>query len=60
MLKNFGKENRLNGLEIIKNLIIDNVDWPTLGLVTPVLKSKRNELRKYYDKKLEALYDEKL
>jgi len=56
LLDNFARENGLSRLETIKKVMIDNIEWADHGLITPVYKSKRTELKKYYDKKLDQLY----
>ena len=54
--KNFAKENGLNSIEIIRDLVFDNIDWGNNGLITPAMKNKRLQLRKHYEERLLKLY----
>jgi len=47
------REAKLQGFEIIKDIILTNVEWlPDTGLVTPTLKLKRAQLRDYYQEEI--------
>ena len=54
--KEYAKENGLNSIEIIRDLVFDNIDWVNNGLITPAMKNKRIELRKHYEERLSKLY----
>ena len=52
-----GKQNKLNSLEQVKNIYLTPDSFtPTNGLLTPSLKNKRPELRRYFKDQIEAMY----
>ncbi|KAJ3000233.1 Long chain acyl-CoA synthetase 7 peroxisomal [Globomyces sp. JEL0801] len=58
-LSKFGKENGLNGFEVIRNVMFDMTPFsPENGLLTPTFKSKRHELKQYYQAQITKMYSE--
>jgi len=56
MFKRVANENKLNGLEKIKGVILEGTNWGELDLITPSFKKKRNKLKSYYLSKIDELY----
>ncbi len=57
-LNDLGKEDGLKSFEQVKKIHL-HYELFTLeqGLLTPTLKAKRNELKAYFQKELDALYE---
>lgn len=52
-----GKENKLNSLEQVKNIYCTaDAFSASNGLLTPSMKNKRPELRKYFKDQIDAMY----
>ncbi|KAL2918829.1 medium-chain fatty acid-CoA ligase faa2 [Polyrhizophydium stewartii] len=50
------KESDLKGFELVKDFVLDHQNFGDSGLMTPTFKLKRNEAKKYYLDKLQAMY----
>ncbi len=50
------KETKLNSLEKIKGVYLDNSSWMDLNLITNSFKKKRNALKKHYQPQIDLLY----
>ncbi len=57
-INDLGKEDGLKGFEQVKRIHL-HYELFSLekGLLTPTLKAKRNDLKKYFQKELDALYE---
>ena len=53
------KGAKLAGFEMVKKLHLDAEVWTVdNGMLTPTFKSKRNDLKKRYQKEIDAMYAE--
>ncbi len=52
------KQNKLNGLEKPKKVILSFEPWDQLGFYTTSLKKKRFEIRNYFIDQIEKEYKE--
>ena len=52
-----GKDTGLNKLELPKKIYLEPTMWtPESQLLTPTMKTKRNEMSKHYKQQIEKLY----
>ena len=57
-LTRVGKVNKLIGFEQVKQIFLESEAFiAEKGLLTATLKSKRPQLAKFYEKKVEELYE---
>lgn len=57
-LTQVGKEGKLVGFEIIKNIYLEKESFLNKGILTTTFKVKRHEARIYYQKEIEDFYKE--
>lgn len=56
-LKEIGKQNQLHGFEQVKAIHLSPVMFSAEnGLLTPTMKSKRNELKAFFKKEIDEMY----
>ena len=57
-LSQVGKEGKLVGFEIVKNIYLEKDSFLNKGILTTTLKVKRHEARIFYQKEIQELYNE--
>jgi long-chain acyl-CoA synthetase len=56
-MNKIGKESNLKSFELAKNIRLDHEPWSVENdLLTPTFKSKRPQLKKFYEKEINEMY----
>ncbi|KNC99740.1 uncharacterized protein SPPG_05120 [Spizellomyces punctatus DAOM BR117] len=51
------RSGELKGFEIVKDVVLEPKDFPSLGFLTPTFKLKRHDAKLHYKAKVAAMYD---
>ena len=57
-MKNDGKNKKFSSLELIKNIYLEKNSFATKDLLTTTFKMKRNDAKKFYEEKINEMYNE--